>query len=170
MVYRQRPDELRHRDWPLRLDPAPVVEQQPLRCTHVDAFRFFTDAARPLNQLQLTRADQVRHEQPGCLHANMDLYKWSYKLSPLVRGELVVDCFELARDVRTLDMRASPYDLAALGLEPVPVETAAGRAEYARLQRELAERAEPLRRLLIDECDRLTSLDRTPGAGAGTVR
>jgi len=99
MVYRQSAEEIRHRDWPLRLDPGPVVEQQPLRCTHFDAFRFFTDAARPLNLIQLTRADQAAHEQPACLHANMDLYKWAYKLSPLVPSELVVDCFELARDV-----------------------------------------------------------------------
>lgn len=155
MVYRQSPQQVRHRDWPLRIDPGPVVEQQPLRCTHFDAFRFFTDVARPLNLVQLTRADQARYEQPGCLHANMDLYKWSYKLSPLIPSELLVDCFELARDIRTVDMRASPYDLAALGLSAVRVETAGGRAEYARLQRELTERAEPLRTRLIAECERL---------------
>ena len=27
-------------------------------------------------------------------------------------SELVADCFELARDIRALDMRASPYDLS----------------------------------------------------------
>ena len=62
----------------------------------------------------------------------MDLYKWSYKLSPLVPSELVADCFALAREIRELDMRASPYDLAELGYEPVAVETPAGRPEYAR--------------------------------------
>jgi hypothetical protein len=51
----------------------------------------------------------------------MDLYKWAYKLVPLVPAELVADCFALARDVRVLDMRASPYDLAALGYHPVVV-------------------------------------------------
>ena len=30
----------------------------------------------------------------------MDLYKWAYKLSPLVPSELVADCFELAREIR----------------------------------------------------------------------
>lgn len=46
---------------------------------------------------------------------NRDLYKWAYKLSPLVPSELVADCFALARKIRTLDVRASPYDLADLG-------------------------------------------------------
>jgi len=165
MLYRQSPDEVRHRDWPLRIDPAPVLAQQPPHCTHFDAFRFFTDAARPLNHLQLARTDQLAHEQPGCLHANMDLYKWAYKLSPLLASELVVDCFELAREIRTVDMRASPYDLAALGLAPVRVETAAGRAEYTRLQRGFAERAAPLRTRLIDECDRILALPVASGHG-----
>jgi hypothetical protein len=84
----------------------------------------------------------------------MDLYKWSYKLAPIVGSETVVDCFELARDIRTLDMRASPYDLADLGYEPVRVETAEGRAGYAAAQREFADRAAPLRRRLVDIVDR----------------
>jgi hypothetical protein len=161
MVYRQPADEIRHRAWPLRTDPDPVVEAAQLRCTHFDAFRFFTQPARPRNEVTLSRADQVAFEQPGCLHANMDLYRWAYTLSPLVASELVVDCFELARDIRAVDMRASPYDLAALGYEPVRVETASGRAEYRRLQREFADRAAPLRAHLIAECDRLLSLGGT---------
>ena len=47
-------------------------------------------------------------------------------------SELVADCFALARDIRALDMRASPYDLAALGYEPVRVETPEGRADVRR--------------------------------------
>jgi hypothetical protein len=159
MVYRQTPDEVRHNAWPLRLPPAQIavlVEQQRVRCSHFDAFRFFTAPARPLNVLQPARATQHDLEQPGCLHANMDLYKWAYKLSPLVDSDTVADCFELARDIRTLDMRASPYDLAGLGYPPVPVETADGRAEYAAAQRHFADRAAPLRRRLIDA---LSTLD-----------
>ncbi len=152
MVYRQDADEIRHRDWPLRLDPALVLAQNRVRCSHFDAFRFFTPAARPLNVLQPTREDQQANEQPGCLHANMDVYRWAYKLSPLVPSELVVDCFELATEIRTLDMRASPYDLSDLGLDPVRVETADGRAEYTRQQRDFADRAAVLRRRLIDAC------------------
>ncbi len=150
MVYRQDPDEVRHRDWPLRLDPGIVLAQNRVRCSHFDAFRFFTPAARPLNVLQPTREGQLADEQPGCLHANMDVYRWAYKLSPLVPSELVVDGFELAREIRTLDMRASPYDLADLGFDPVRVETAEGRAEYTRQQRNFADRAAVLRQRLID--------------------
>ena len=83
----------------------------------------------------------------------MDLYKWAYKLSPLVGSDLVADCFALAREIRALDMRASPYDLAELGYPPVPVETPEGRAEYARRQRDFADRATLLRGRLIEVCD-----------------
>ena len=85
----------------------------------------------------------------------MDLYKHAFRLSPLVPSELVVDCFELARDIRVLDMRASPYDLADLGYEPVLVETPEGKQEYAAAQREFAMRGAPLRHRLIEECERL---------------
>src|SRR5690606_32005373 len=53
MVYRS--EEIRHADYPLRLQ-APelekLVESLPICCSHFDAFRFFTPAARPLNRLQ----------------------------------------------------------------------------------------------------------------------
>ena len=75
-------------------------------------------------------------------------------LAPLVGSETVVDCFELARDIRTLDMRASPYDLAELGYEPVRIETPEGRAAYAVAQKGFAERAAPLRARLLTIADR----------------
>jgi hypothetical protein len=156
MVYRLSPQELRHAGYPLRLSPAgtaDVVERTRVRCSHFDAYRFFTPAARPLNGLRPTRADQQAFEQPGCLHANMDLYKWAYKLAPLVPADLVADCFALAREIRVLDMRASPYDLADLGYPPVPVETPDGRAEYAAAQRAFADRAAVLRSRIIDSID-----------------
>jgi hypothetical protein len=155
MVYRQ-PAERRHEAWPLRLPServATLVEERGVRCSHFDAFRFFTPPARRLNLLQPSRETQHAHEQPGCLHANMDLYKWSYKLAPLVGSETVVDCFVLARDIRALDMRASPYDLSDLGYEPVRIETAGGRAAYAAEQRGFAERAEPLRARVLATVD-----------------
>jgi len=62
----------------------------------------------------------------------------------------VADCFALARDIRALDMRASPYDLADLGYPPIRIETPAGRAEYTAAQRRFAERAAPLRQRLLD--------------------
>jgi hypothetical protein len=156
MVYRQTPDEIRHHAWPLRFPPdqvAAIIEAAPLACTHFDAFRFFTPAARPHNRFQPTRADTAQLEQRGCLHANMDLYKWAFKLAPFTPAELVADCFELARDIREVDMRASPYDLQLLGFAPIPVETPAGRTEYERQQRGFATRSEPLRARLIAVCD-----------------
>ena len=155
MVYRTDPGELRHAEWPLRLGHSgtdEVVESMPISCTHHDAFRFFTPQARSLNALQPERADQVRLEQPGCLHANMDLFKWAYKLDPFVPAELIADCFDLAVRVRELDMRASPYDLGELGYEPVPIETPHGRAEYVRRQREFAAESAGLRERLIQVC------------------
>lgn len=158
MVYRA---EAPRHPVPLRLGAAgtdAVVESLPVHCTHHDAYRFFTTAARPRNAVAPTRADQVTLEQPGCLHATMDLYKWAYRLSPATPGELVADCLQLAADVRALDMRASPYDLAALGYPPVRIETPAGRAEYARAQAAFARRAAPLRSRLIALCETLLAV------------
>jgi hypothetical protein len=158
MVYRRPAGGIRHRGTPLRLggtDTDRVVESHRVTCTHFDAFRFFSDEARPLNTLQPSSEDRPAFEQPGCLHAGMDLYKHAYRLSPLVCSDLVADCFELARDIRVLDMRASPYDLTGLGYAPVPVETPGGKAEYVAAQRVFAQRAAPLRERLVAECDRL---------------
>ncbi|HEV7173306.1 3-methyladenine DNA glycosylase [Pedococcus sp.] len=156
MVYRLEEDEVRHRGWPLRLGGAgtdAVVESLQLRCTHYDAYRFYTPPARSLNLLQPTRERQESLEQPGCLHAGMDLYKWAMKLAPAVPSNLTMDCFDLAREIRVLDMRASPYDLRALGYAPLPIETATGRAEYAARQRAFAERGQLLRTRLLAALD-----------------
>ncbi|HTO02087.1 MAG TPA: 3-methyladenine DNA glycosylase [Opitutus sp.] len=158
MVFRQTPEEVRHNAYPLRFPPeelAQIVERSAICCSHFDAFRFFTTPARGLNKLQPSREDALRLEQRGCLHANMDLYKWASKLAPFAPSELIADCFELARDIREIDMRASPYDLRALGFEPVAIETDAGRAEYERHQRAFATRGDPLREKLIALCERL---------------
>jgi len=155
MVYRA--DETRH-DWPLRLGSSgtdAVVESHRIGCSHFDAFRFFTPPAAPLNVLQPGRDDRVAFEQPGCLHAGMDLYKHAFRLTPLVPTDLVADCFELARDIRILDMRAAPYDLADLGFDPIRIETPDGKQEYAAAQRTFSERGAPLRERLVAECDRL---------------
>ncbi|WP_228481032.1 3-methyladenine DNA glycosylase [Microbacterium luteum] len=149
MVYRS--SSPRH-DLPLRLGPRgtdDVVEAHELRCTHFDAYRFFTPDAAPRNREPLSRRTQADREQPGCLHAGMDLYKWAVKAGPLVPGDLLLDTFEYARAVRTLDMRASPYDLRDWGFDPVAVETAAGKAEYVRQQREFAATGARLRERLL---------------------
>jgi hypothetical protein len=158
MVYRLAPEEVRHTSLPLRLPPreiAAVVESQALCCTHFDAYRFFTEPARPLNRTELTRGATRVNEQRGCLHANMDLYKWAFKLSPYTPSDLVADCFELALGIRELDMRASPYDVRGLGFEPVPIETPKGRAEYESLQRDFSQRAEPLRARVLEVCNQV---------------
>jgi hypothetical protein len=161
MVYRT-PD-IRHDQVPLRLGAVAtdaVVESMPLRCSHFDAYRFFTEPAAPRNAQRLSRASQVASEQPGCVHANMDLYKWCYKLGPLVPSELLMNCLALAADARALDMRASPYDLADYGITPIAIEDAAGRTEYVRCQRDIARRAAPLRETLLDWCERLREVAR----------
>ena len=159
MVYRT-PD-VRHAATPLRLSPdaiAAVVDDEGLRCTHFDAFRFFTSAATPLNRIALSRANTDQHDQKGCIHVTMDLYKYAYKLAPWSSGELIADAFLLAWEARQIDMRASPYDLREYALEPIPIETRAGREEYAELQRELIPKAEPIRLRLIAEYRRLFDL------------
>jgi len=153
MVYGQGGDRVRHAGRRLRLGASgtdAVVRDHRLRCSHYDAFRFFTDAAKPRNQLQPDLDGRVRNEQPGCLHASMDVYKWAYRLLPVVSSDLVVDAFELARSIREVDMRASPYDLSDLGYPPIPIESVAGKAQYVALQREFAGRAQALRRRLLD--------------------
>lgn len=80
----------------------------------------------------------------------MDLYRWAYTAMPHIGSDLLADCFELAVELRELDMRASPYDLRALGFAPVCIETPEGREEYQRHQRALSARAAVLRDALID--------------------
>lgn len=169
MVYRLDDDETRHADWPLRLGNEgtdAVVESHRIACSHFDAFRFFTDPARPLNTLSPAVDDRADFEQPGCLHAGMDLYgKVAVRLSPMICSDLVADAFELAWDIRILDMRAAPYDLSGITLDPtgepwtsVNIETPEGKAEYVAQQREFSERGAPIRQALIAECERLLSI------------
>ncbi len=156
MVHGIAADDVRHAGWPLRLGSAgtdAVVERHGIRCSHFDAYRFFTDSARPRNALRPSRDSQVTMEQPGCLHAGMDVYKWAFKLTPLVPSDLVADAFDLAREIRVLDMEASPYDLRELGYAPVPIETPEGKAVYLERQRAFAERSNALRRRLLDVID-----------------
>ncbi|MEQ9104511.1 MAG: 3-methyladenine DNA glycosylase [Rhodothermales bacterium] len=151
MVYRTA--DVRHDHVPLRLTPdeiADVVERGPLCCTHYDAFRFFTPAATPLNRSALSVDDMLERDQPGCLHVNMDLYRWAFKRAPWVGSDLILDALELAFDIREVDMRASPYNLSEQGLVPIRVELDEGRAEYAGLQRAFHRRAAPLRNRLLD--------------------
>jgi hypothetical protein len=137
---------------PLRLPQAQVdafVESRPVACSHFDAFRFFAPAAQPLNRVALEWSTRHEAEQPGCIHANMDLYRWAYTSMPWIGSELLWDCFALAVELRVLDMQAGPYELSAMGFEAVRIETAEGRDEYQRRQREMSERGSALRARLI---------------------
>lgn len=172
MVYRLGEDQTRHSAWPLRLGSAgtdEVVESHRIVCSHFDAFRFFTPPARPLNTLSPGRDDRAAFEQPGCLHATMDLYKHAFRLLPMVGSDLLADAFELAWQVRIMDMRAAPYDLTGVTLDPtgdawtpIRIETQTGRQEYAAAQRDFATQAAPLRQRLIKECERLLAGLRGP--------
>lgn len=167
MVYRG--SDVRHKaSTPLRLcqkEIDRVVESRSIVCTHFDAFRFFHPQAQPLNRVQPSLNSRPEFEQPGCVHANMDLYKWASKAMPWIGSDLHIECFELAIQLRELDMRASPYDLDSYDLEPIKIETSAGRNEYELTQRQLATEAAHLRRKLIEILDRvLSTKDLTPGS------
>ncbi len=155
MVYRGA--EVRHgATTALRLPQEAIdrlVESRPIRCSHFDAFRFFHPDARPLNRLQPSLMARPDFEQPACIHANMDLYKWAFKAMPWPGSDLLMDCFEHAMELRHLDMRASPYDLSAYGFEPVRIETPEGRREYEREQARLAAKSGTFRQRLIDALD-----------------
>lgn len=160
MVYRA--EEIRHASLaPLRLPQAEIdtlIESRPITCTHHDAFRFFAREARPLNRLQPSLETRHLHEQPGCIHANMDLYKWAAKSMPWIGSALLLATFRLANELRDIDMRASPYDLSAWNVTPIKIETPAGRKHYEDEQRRLAEKAHTLRQQLITTLQQITSV------------
>lgn len=158
MVYRMTPEQLRHAQLPLRIGHAEtdrVVESHTIGCSHFDAYRFFTREATPRNTMRPTRETQAQFEQSGCLHAGMDIYKWAAKLGPIVPGEVLLDAFELARDIREVDMRASPYDVTGIAgadgelLTAIPIETGDGKREYTELQRGFAARGDSLRHRVL---------------------
>ena len=150
---------VRHRELaPLRLSQEEIdnfVHSRPLVCTHFDAFRFFSPQAQPLNKHQPTLHDRPKLEQPGCIHVNMDLYKWASKASPWVGSDLQWECFQLALKAREIDMRASPYDLSEWKYEPICIETETGRAEYVRYQKALEDEGAILRNKLIQLLEKL---------------
>lgn len=155
-------DQVRHGETtPLRLSQQEinqVVESRPIHCSHFDAFRFFAIDARPFNRLTPTQDNRPSMEQPGCIHANMDLYKWAFKCMPWIGSALLMECFELALAARVVDMRASPYDLSIYGdYRPLKVETAEGRLEYEKKQRAIADAAQPLRKRLIAAIEQVSA-------------
>lgn len=152
MVYKAK--RIRHSYLPLRMEMdelAEFVESRPLVCTHFDAFRFFTEEAKPRNKFKLNRKKFPEMEQPGCLHTNMDLYKWAFKMYPWISSETIRRAFVLAVETRVMDMKASPYDLRHRGLQPIKIETEKGRLKYVEEQRAIFKKSQPVRRQLMDE-------------------
>lgn len=152
MVYGLGQEQVRHSDLRLRVSAREVtdtVHAIGLRCTHVDAYRFYTDQAKPLNATTPTRATQPDEDQPGCLHAAMDCYKLASWFAPLVGSELIADAFELAAMAREVDMRASPYDVSDFGLSPIPVETVDGRRQYLQEQQRVIRAGAGVRAVLL---------------------
>ena len=145
--------DIRHRESaPLRLPQDQIdalVSSRPICCSHFDAFRFFTPSAIPLNKLSPTLHSREKNEQPGCIHTNMDLYKWAYKSSPWISSDLLRETLFFAIEAREIDMRASPYDLSDYGYPAIPIESPEGRREYETHQLALFQKGLPLREKLI---------------------
>jgi hypothetical protein len=139
------------------------VESQTLCCSHYDAYRFFTKEARPLNILNPVIETRLQMEQGGCVHANMDLYKWATKMWPWIGSDFIAKTFFLALEGRELDMRASPYDLSEAGYTPICIETDEGRKQYQKEQQLYTERSVELREELRAFCERLVLVPRTEG-------
>lgn len=71
MAYKSEANGIRHEYLPLRLGAQgtdEVVETHKIRCTHFDAFRFYTPQAIDLNEVQPTRETQ-RDLRAACLLA-----------------------------------------------------------------------------------------------------
>lgn len=163
MVYKS--ERLRHEDTPLRLaqeEIEGIVQTSTIRCTHYDAYRFFSKSAKPLNTLNPKPEGRRINEQFGCIHFNMDLFKWCYKLNPWVSSELMTECLMLAIDAREIDMRASPYDLSALGYQAITIETSEGRKQYQENQIRIADKGRVLANRLLAECRKIVTSRSTP--------
>ena len=97
------------------------------------------------NALHPTRETQADLEQPGCLHANMDLYKWAYKLGPAVPSELVAGL-----------LRAGPRGARAgharVAVRPARARLRAGADRDQRGQGAVRRRAARLRRARHRRC------------------
>ena len=138
---------------PLRVSQQVInetIERKGVSCTHVDALRFFAEDAVGLNKYgeagkRLERHEQPEFEQPGCLHAQMDLLKMYLKLQPFVDASLLLDVLEIALESRKLDVAASPYDSSSYGIEAIPIETHEGRSLYRERQTDLYHRSQSIR-------------------------
>ena len=151
----------------LRVSQSTINEmvESGVKCTHFDAFRFFHVDAQPLNTEELSRDTQDAYEQPGCIHATMDLFKYAFSVYPLASSELLRQSLELAIMARKIDMRASPYDVSHICELPIAIETPEGRIQYAAEQLQLAELAAPIRQRLLSVYDQILPPSTLQGKG-----
>ena len=159
MLYRA--PEARHAATPLRLSGdaiAAAVDELGLRCTHYDAYRFFTPEAAPKNRISLSRAETPQNDQPACIHAVMDLYKFAFKIAPWIDADITADAFLLAWEARQLDMRASPYDLTAYGWKRFRSRLARAGKPTCAASAPLATAGNPIRNRLLQAYLRLKAL------------
>lgn len=137
-----------------------TVERKGVSCTHVDALRFFASDALPLNKFggPLERSDQIKLEQPACVHAHMDLLKIALKLNPFGDSILLQRVLQVALEARKMDVAASPYDASEYGLGVIAIDTPEGRAEYRKQQKSLMYRVEPVRQALLNSYNNFLAL------------
>ena len=153
MIYDK--SDIRHPNLPLRLAHNEIRETasaNTIQCTHYDAYRFYSNDAKVFNHQALHRADMLKNEQPGCLHNNMDLYRWAYKYYPWIGSDIIREAFLLAVEIRSTDMRASPYDVSEFtNLPAIKVETNQGKSEYIQHQRHYFAKAQVIRKSLLQK-------------------
>jgi hypothetical protein len=147
-----------------------TVDANPLRCTHFDAWRFFHPSTQPRNVIPtLSRESQLQHEQPGCIHNTMDLFRIAHLAYPLISSKLLIEALEIAISARKIDMRSSPYDLSTVaGCENViAVETPEGRRLMMQEQEKLYLDSIDIRKNLLLALDEILSqTDRSVAAAS----
>ena len=133
----------RHPGWPLRLGPGRHRRGGRAR-TRSGAPTTTRSASSPRRRGRATCCSRISDsrrtmEQPGCLHASMDLYKWAYKLRPAGAERPAarrVPCWPARSGSWTCGRRRTTWPSS--GYPPVRIETADGKAEYVAAQRGFA--------------------------------
>jgi len=105
-------------------------------------------------RLSQKEIDEVVVDHPICC-SHFDAFR--YKSSPWISSEILKEALFFAIAAREIDMRASPYDLAEYGYEPICIETPEGRREYEKAQHALYRKGLPLRAKLIESLTQLLS-------------
>ena len=150
-----RPSEVRHADWPLRLGADGHRRGRGahrIRCSHFDAFRFFTAAgpaaATPCSPTRDDRPDVRAAGLPARRHGPLQVGLQAQPRWCLASWSPTASSWPATSASSTCARRRTTC--ASSGYEPVRIETAEGKAEYVAAQRAFAERAQALRARLVD--------------------